>query len=301
MWPTGNQQVSRACPLRLFTTKGEIDIYPESILPILAHIPHAGIHIPDDIWDQFTVDRQTLWRELVILTDWYTDELYGTPAVTRCQTPISRLVVDLERYLDDAKESKAAVGQGVIYTHDCSGKRIRQPITPEIRQSLIDQYYRPWHLQLDAMIAHQIMRWGYCLLLDCHSFPDQPFANEKPESRVRPDICLGTSAGNTPDWLLEHTVRFFENRDYSVEVDSPYSGCLVPRSYHLDQRVPALMIELNRSLYIKGGPIDAYRYRNVPVKKSSFDAIRNHILDLMLYLVKVTGCTLSVERPVIVH
>lgn len=270
-------------------------MYPETILPILAHIPHAGTHIPDDIWDQFTVDRQTLWRELVTLTDWYTNELYGTPAITRCQTPINRLVVDLERYLDDEKEPKAQVGQGVIYTHDCAGNRIRKPVSQEARQSLLDQYYRPWHLQLDAMIAHQITRWGYCLLLDCHSFPSRPFANEPKESPTRPDICLGTSAGNTPEWLLDHAIRYFEDLGYSVEVDNPYSGCLVPTSYHLDKRVPALMIELNRSLYIKEGPIETYRYRNVPVKKSSLDTLRNQILDLMLYLVRVADCALPIR------
>lgn len=276
-------------------------MYPETILPIVAHIPHAGTHIPENVWDQFTVDRQTLWRELVTLTDWYTDELYGTPAITRCQTPINRLVVDLERYLDDDKEPKARVGQGVIYTHDCSGNRIRKSLTPDTRQSLIDQYYRPWHLQLDSMIAHQITRWGYCLLLDCHSFPNMPFANEPKGIRSRPDICIGTSAGNTPEWLLEHTTKYFEDLGYSVEIDNPYSGCLVPMGYYLDQRVPALMIEINRSLYIKEAPIEAYRYRNVPVKKSNFDTIRNHIIDLMLFLVKVTDCSISTHESISLH
>lgn len=276
-------------------------MYPETILPIVAHIPHAGTHIPENIWDQFTVDRQTLWQELVTLTDWYTDELYGTPTITRCQTPINRLVVDLERYLDDEKEPKAKVGQGVIYTHDCEGNRIRKPVSPEARQSLLDQYYRPWHLQLDALIAHQISRWGYCLLLDCHSFPDKPFANEPAETRPRPDFCIGTSMTNTPDWLLEHTCMFLEDRGFSVEVNQPYLGCLVPFGYHRNPRVPALMIEVNRQLYIKDAPIDAYRYSNMPVKAGKFDALRNHILELMLFQAKVADCALPDKETLKVH
>ncbi|PLW66907.1 N-formylglutamate amidohydrolase [Pseudohalioglobus lutimaris] len=268
-------------------------MYPETILPIVAHIPHAGTQIPENVWDQFTVDRQTLWRELVTLTDWYTDELYGAPAITRCQTPINRLVVDLERYLDDDKEPKARAGQGVIYTHDCSGNRIRKPTTPDIRQSLIDQYYRPWHLQLDSMIAHQITRWGYCLLLDCHSFPNMPFANEPEEIRSRPDICIGTSAGNTPEWLLAHTIKYFGGLGYSVEVDFPYSGCLVPKSYHPNKRVPALMIEINRRLYIKDGLIETYRLRDIPEKLDKFNVLRKHVLDLMLFLVGVSDCAIE--------
>ena len=66
-------------------------MYPETILPIIAHIPHAGVHIPETVWDQFTIDRQAVWRELVALTDWYTDELFGTPAITRYQRVIIRV------------------------------------------------------------------------------------------------------------------------------------------------------------------------------------------------------------------
>ena len=96
-------------------------MYPETILPIVAHIPHAGTEIPDAVWDQFLVSQGDLWGEVAMVTDWYTDEIFGLPGIARNQTPISRFVLDLERFTDDERESRAAVGQGVIYSHDTLG------------------------------------------------------------------------------------------------------------------------------------------------------------------------------------
>ena len=202
-------------------------MYPETILPIAAHIPHAGTVVPDALRYQFLPWDGELWREIAMVTDWYTDELFGIPGIAVTQTPISRVVVDLERYTDDSKEEKAAFGQGVIYTHNTLGEQIRTELSEPERRLLLDNYYRPWHLQLELNVVQQLARWGHCLLLDCHSFPDEPFAHEEDHGQFRPDICLG-SCENTPGWLLDSCRGLFLQRGYSVAVDFPYSGCLVP-------------------------------------------------------------------------
>jgi hypothetical protein len=45
-------------------------MYPETILPIVAHIPHAGMEIPDVVRDQFLPYPGELWREVAVVTDW---------------------------------------------------------------------------------------------------------------------------------------------------------------------------------------------------------------------------------------
>ena len=85
-------------------------MYPETILPIAAHIPHAGTEIPSAVRYQFIPDRQRLWDEILRVTDWYTDELFSLPGIAISQTPISRIVLDLERYCEDDLEA-------VSYTH----------------------------------------------------------------------------------------------------------------------------------------------------------------------------------------
>lgn len=87
-------------------------MYPKTILPIVAHIPHAGSAVPDAVRDQFLPWPGTLSEEIAMVTDWYTDELFSLPGIATTKTPVSRVVVDLERYIDDGLEDKATFGQG---------------------------------------------------------------------------------------------------------------------------------------------------------------------------------------------
>jgi N-formylglutamate deformylase len=271
-------------------------MYPETILPIVAHIPHAGTEIPNSVHDQFLTSPGDLWREIARVTDWYTDELFGIPGIAVSQTPINRVVVDLERYCDDSLEEKSAFGQGVIYTHNTLGEQIRRELSRRERQQLLDTYYRPWHQQLQLNVEQQLAHWGHCLLLDCHSFPDEPFGHEDDHEQPRPDICLG-SCGNTPQWLLDACQRLFLERGYTVSLDFPYSGCLVPDRYSSDLRVPAIMVEINRRLYMESGESDADRLGNLPIRLDGFESLKNDIWSVVLKLAHEMTCKLPVIPP----
>jgi len=268
-------------------------MYPETILPIAAHMPHAGTEIPDAVRNQFLPYPRELWREIAMLTDWYTDELFGMPGIAVSQTPFSRVVVDLERYSDDELEEKATFGQGVIYTHNTLGEKIRREMSKAERNLLLDNYYRPWHLQLQLNVEQQLERWGHCLLLDCHSFPDEPFGHEDDHGLPRPDICLGFNCYNTPQWLMDHCIDLFLGHGYTVGINFPYAGCLVPGSYLGDARVPSIMVEINRRLYLKPAVREGYRLGNLPIRLSRFEALKNDIWSVMLSLSRVTRCRLG--------
>ena len=57
--------------------------------------------------------------------------------------------------------------------------------------------------------------------------------------------------------------------------------------------VPSMMIEINRKLYLKDGPLDTFRYGDVPLRTNSFDKLKNDILDWMLFLVRVGDCVMG--------
>jgi N-formylglutamate deformylase len=269
-------------------------MYPEAILPIVAHIPHAGTNVPDAVRDQFLPYPGELWREIAVVTDWYTDELFGMPGIARTQTPISRVVLDLERFVDDKQETQAAVGQGVIYSHDSRGRQIRRTLSDEERGALLDNYCHPWHFKLEMDIEQQLDHWGHCLLLDCHSFPAEAFGNRAPYEVPPPDICLGIHRANTPQWLIDSCQRRFLSRGYSVSVDFPYAGCLVPDRFGGNKQVPAIMLEINRSLYLKPSHRKAYRLGNVPIKTANFETLRNDIWAVMLLLAQEVQCRAEV-------
>ena len=268
-------------------------MYPETILPIAAHIPHSGTDVPDALGDQFLPWQGALWREIAMVTDWYTDELFGIPGIAVTRTPISRVVVDLERYADVKLEKNAAYGMGVIYTHNTLGERIRRELSLRDRWLLLENHYRPWHLQLELNIEQQVSRWGHCLLLDCHSFPDEPFSHENDCGQPRPDICLGL-CGNTPQWLLDSCLDLFRQRGYSVGVDFPYAGCLVPQRFQGNARVPAIMIEINRRLYLRPAVRECYRLGNVPIKLVRFDQVKSDIWSVAINLAREADCRASI-------
>ena len=209
---------------------------------IILHIPHASTALPNDV--EFLLGNEALAYEVDAMTDHYTDLLFYLPGAQRCVFPVSRLVVDPERFIEDAMEE---VGMGVVYTHTSAGKRLRQ-ISSTQRQHLIDQYYHPHHQQLTAMACDVLNTHDRCLIIDCHSFPAEPLDYET--DQYRPDICIGTDAFHTLPSLEIYLSDAFEELGYSVAINSPFAGSLVPLDYYQkDQRVKSVMIELNRGLY----------------------------------------------------
>lgn len=185
------------------------------------------------------------------MTDWFTDELFELPEATRIVFPVSRLVVDPERFLEDSQEAMAAVGMGVIYTRTSLGAPLRSVPSTMERSGLLDRHYHPHHRRLSKAVDHAIESYGYCLVVDGHSFPSSPQPYESDQSPERPEICLGTDSFHTPDWLIEVAAATFQDLGLTVAINRPFAGALVPlKHFQQDPRVLALMVELNRGLYL---------------------------------------------------
>jgi N-formylglutamate amidohydrolase len=220
---------------------------------IVLHIPHSSRSIPDHVRLHIELDDAQLDAELTAMTDAHTDELFGgdcgeLPAVI---FPISRLVVDPERFEDDAEERMADAGMGVIYEKTSRGARLRARPHAEERAALVEGFYRPHHEQLRALVASVIDQVGHCLVLDGHSFPSVPLAYEPDQRRDRPDICIGTDTFHTPAPLEAAALAAVHSLGWTVDVNRPFAGALVPMPFYgTDKRVQAVMIEINRGLYM---------------------------------------------------
>ena len=64
---------------------------PMSQAPIILHIPHSRPDIPADVRSDILLDDADLRRELLRMTDSYTDELFDTGIGTAVVYPVSRL------------------------------------------------------------------------------------------------------------------------------------------------------------------------------------------------------------------
>ena len=220
---------------------------------IILHIPHASTVLPSEV--EFLLGQEALAYELNAMTDHHTDRLFHLQGGRRCIFPVSRLVVDPERFIDDPMES---VGMGVVYMRTAEGEALRD-ISNMDRSALIDSYYHPHHTALTRMADECLEQHGRCLIIDCHSFPAQPLPYESDTNR--PDICIGTDSYHTSAELKNCLLKVFEAFGYRVAIDSPFSGSIVPlKHYHKDKRVASVMIEVNRSLY--DDPIGFTRVRS---------------------------------------
>ena len=222
-------------------------------MPIVLHIPHASTTVPEHVQDQFAISQEELDEEIDRLTDHATDEIFtrAFPNATSCIFPVSRFVVDPERFEDDSKEPMAATGMGVIYTHGTRRQPIRRGLTNDERRSLLREYYRPHHEELTQAVQRQLDRHDKCLVLDCHSFPAKALPCEHHKDARRPEFCLGTDDFHTPEALVANVERELSRQGYSVFRNEPFPGSLVPLEYlQCDGRVRSLMIEVNRNLYM---------------------------------------------------
>jgi N-formylglutamate deformylase len=219
---------------------------------VLLHVPHDSTFIPDDVRSQFALSEKELEEELLLMTDHHTMRLFGqgVPLDQVIRAPVSRLVLDVERFEDDKLEPMAQRGMGVIYTMTQDGRALRRTLAEEKRKKLLDDWYRPHHTVLTHATLKALQQFGLAVIIDCHSFPSKPLPYEVDQSPTRPQICIGTDAFHTPVGLVNALVNALRGIGYEVGLDSPFSGSLVPKSYYKnDSRVMSVMLEVRRDLY----------------------------------------------------
>jgi N-formylglutamate amidohydrolase len=218
---------------------------------MILHIPHASKVIPGTLRDQIVLSDEELAAELLRMTDAFTDELFVCPGTARVVFPISRLLVDAERFVDDASEPMSAVGMGVIYTHTAFAGWLKRELSAGERRRLIADYYEPHHEKLRQAVEAELSFQPQALIVDCHSFPRQPLPCDRDQSVPRPDFCIGTEDLHTPEWLTKTAIQAIKGRGFSVEQNRPYAGSIVPMQfYRKDHRVQSILIEVCRDLYM---------------------------------------------------
>jgi len=221
---------------------------------MILHIPHSSTYIPQEQKKCISLSDKELDYEILCMTDMFTDELFSSCVSTRDNIitfPISRLVVDPERFVNDDDEIMSKIGMGVIYNKTSVGHELRVAATKNEKKYLIEKYYSPHHQLLTSAVEQSLAQNGEALIIDCHSFPSVPLPYELNQNINRPDICIGTDTFHTRREMSERLVSEFKALGYNVCLNKPFAGSLVPQVfYKKDPRVQSVMIEVNRKLYM---------------------------------------------------
>ena len=229
-------------------TQKELQVLKNQKSNLILHIPHSSHKIPLD--RGYVVDQIILDQEIIKLTDWYTDDLFLFKDSITVKADFSRIFCDTERFSDDSQEVMAKYGMGVLYEKSDDGAVIRE-ITTSQREDILSNYYWPHHNKLNQAVNEQLESNSKALIVDCHSFPSRPLIRDLSQEDNRPDFNIGTDSFHTPNYLIEMSKDFFKEKGYSLGIDWPYSGSIVPLNhYQKTKNVLSIMLEINRALYL---------------------------------------------------
>ena len=225
-----------------------------SRIPLIVHIPHSSIFIPESERLTFCLSDQELKEELLLMTDRLTDDLFskavelgGTLFVNR----VSRFVFDPERFPDDESEPMAIKGMGAVYTKTSRGNPLRvNNFSLDDRRRVINQYFNPYSKALEEEVTKTLKIFGKCFILDGHSFPSIPQPYENPDSN-RPDICIGFNSFHASDDIVTKIENICKSNNYASGRNEPFSGSYVPLKYfQKESKIKSLMIEVRRGTYM---------------------------------------------------
>ncbi|HZL60317.1 MAG TPA: N-formylglutamate amidohydrolase [Stellaceae bacterium] len=233
-------------------------------VPLVLASPHSGKDYTAEFLASSRLDPLTLRRS----EDSYVDEIFGAapergaPLLRAC---FPRAFVDANREpfeLDPAMfedllpnfvnshSPRVRVGLGTIARVVASGEEIyaRKLRFSEAAQR-IERLYRPYHRTLKQLLAATQEKFGFVLLLDCHSMPS---ASGDKGGRERADFVLGDCHGTACHPVVTETVQqALAHRGYSVALNAPYAGGFTTAHYGKPAAGShCLQIEINRSLYM---------------------------------------------------
>lgn len=219
--------------------------------PIICNVPHSSIFIPKEFLDDYVLGFDELQRETKYMADSYINiifsELLNFSSFIKLN--ISRIVLDIERFKNEEDEPMSKVGMSAIYTKTSNGDLLRE-IKEENKEKLLE-IYDDYHNNFTELVENSLQKNDFALIVDCHSFPSKVRIYDQDKNEHRPDICIGIDDFHTPKVLQDLLENNFKNSGFSVEINSPFSGTIVPIYYYKkNNKVISVMIEINRKIYM---------------------------------------------------
>ncbi|MBP5698519.1 MAG: N-formylglutamate amidohydrolase [Alphaproteobacteria bacterium] len=233
--------------------------------PLILSIPHCGTVFPKEFLKAATPDVKTLRKN----EDLFVYELLE-PAIKQQNIPticlnIGRAFIDVNRakleidpnmFYDYPKDElglnqqRSRYGLGIIHKITADSQPIYSGlISYKEAEARIKNVYDVYHARLKKLIDATIKKFGFCLVLDCHSMPSKICSIISESPRI--DICLGNlfeqSCPNKISFFVENE---FAKREYYVAKNRPYSGAFITFNYCEPRKQSyTLQLEINRNIY----------------------------------------------------
>jgi N-formylglutamate deformylase len=233
---------------------------------VVVEIPHAGLGL-DAISAAWSVAPM---RSVARDADLYVDQLYvDAPnlGATLFVAELSRYVCDMNRAETDIDRLSVQGGHGDGAPHGFIWRRssdgdaaLSSPLPVEEHTRRCDQFYRPYHCALSALLEEIREEFGYAILLSGHSMPSRGKPGTPDAGRTRANIVPGTRGKTTcAESLALIPERLAKQFGWSLRHDQPYRGGHTTAFYGRPlQHSHAIQIELSRSLYMNENTLQTH-------------------------------------------
>lgn len=235
--------------------------------PLVFASPHSGSYYPPEFVAQSMLDLAGLRRsEDCFVDDLFGDApLHGAPLL-RAIYPRAFLDVNREPYeLDpemfegplpsyvNTSSTRVAAGLGTIARIVSTRREIYRGKLPFAEaERRLAMFYRPYHQRLRALVARARERFGFAVLVDCHSMPSSGLPLGPDSSPQGIDIVLGDRSGLSCHPLITEAIEdSLRTMQYRVLRNNPYAGGFTTQHYGDPANgIHTVQIEINRALYM---------------------------------------------------
>ncbi|MGE4064000.1 MAG: N-formylglutamate amidohydrolase [Rhodospirillaceae bacterium] len=264
-------------------------------VPLVFASPHSGSFYPAEFVAGSPLELGMLRRS----EDCYVDELFsdapkrGAPLV-RAVYPRAYLDVNREPYELDPEmfndplpafanttSVRVGAGLGTIPRIVATRREIyRTKLYFEDAERRIEAVYRPYHQALARLIARAHAKFGFCILIDCHSMPSTGLPVTAVGDPRTIDMVLGDRTGlSCAPVITEIVEAFLSQRHYRVTRNNPYAGGFTTQNYgDPGNGTHVLQLEINRNLYMDEATLE--RRAGFSVLKSDVDALIGRLVTL---------------------
>lgn len=260
--------------------------------PIVLSSPHSGHNFPKEFLENASLSE----NELRASEDCFVDELIrkasdaGMPMIS---LNLPRTFVDVNRdkiEIDDTMyfnhpqpqnglgSRRCRVGLGVIHRIVSQNKNIYDGLLSyDEVQERIKNVYDVYHKRLKQLVDKCVKKFGYCLVVDCHSMPSQ-ICNIMNESKPV-EFCLCTLFDEScPPEMSSRLHDSLEEYNYRVEYNRPYAGAYITFNYCQPRKnIYTIQVEINRRLYMN---------ERVYKKNADFQKVGERLSDSLISLGK---------------
>lgn len=218
---------------------------------LLFHAPHGSLNIPNSEIDKFSINHSKIAKEHLHMADKFTDTMvYDLASFSKSSyfvNQISRLVCDPERFVGEDEEMES-VGMGFAYTHGFDRNPIRH-LSSKDKNNIFEEYYFPYASDFTHLVNKKMELSNSVCIIDVHSYASNKLPYELHDGD-RPEICIGFDSYHASGKLIESVSKVLE-KDYSIGLNSPFSGSYIPLDYYQkDNRISSIMIEIRRDTYM---------------------------------------------------